>query len=105
MLISDGTVLGLCANSKQLLGIREGRKVFGIEPEQGVSMPFAEDEGSNFYRLDSTPIYDEKRIIRTRADGQQVWSMKFKLTISTEAVMNPDGTIYVFGTGPAAPRR
>lgn len=101
MLLANGTALGLCSNSKQLLGVRDGRKVFTIASEHGLSMPFGEDEGGGFYRLEDSQVYDEKRLIRTGSDGKEAWNVGLKLILSTQAAMGPDGNIYILNTSPS----
>ncbi|WP_321475253.1 protein kinase [uncultured Paludibaculum sp.] len=99
-LLGNGTAVGLCSSSNQLLGIRDGRQVFSIASEHGLSIPFAEDAGNDFYRFENAPVYDEKRLIRTNSDGKDVWNIGLKLKLTAEAAMGPDGNIYVLSTSP-----
>ncbi|MGJ5819323.1 serine/threonine-protein kinase [Paludibaculum fermentans] len=101
MLLANGTALGLCSNPNELLGIRDGHKIFAIAAEHGVSIPFAEDADSHFYRLESSELYDEKRLIRTDPQGKVVWNVGLKVKLSMEAALGPDGHIYILSTGPS----
>ena len=100
-LLSNDTAIGLCSGRKKLIGVRDGQQSFAIQGNETISEPFGQDRDNNFYRFADTDVYDRHLLIKTNTDGRDVWTLPIGIPIRPDAVLSPDGKIYLLNMSPA----